>query len=95
MIPISLNPKTSQNINYKLTEAYLAKVITIDDIAMTTDDIPNPAESNNKVIITNDYGVLDYSLVRQINSKDVVDLTEKALEEAIDSKKKNYSIFGE
>ena len=41
------------------------------------------------------FGVLDYSLVRQINSKDVVDITEKALEEAIDSKKKNYSIFGE
>ena len=46
-------------------------------------------------LIKVNFGVLDYSLVRQINSKDVVDLTEKALEDAIDSKKKNYSIFGE
>jgi hypothetical protein len=46
-------------------------------------------------LIKVNFGVLDYSLVRQINSKDVVDLTEKSLEDAIDSKKKNYSIFGE
>ena len=63
MIPISLNPKTSQNINYKLTEAYLSKVLTIDDIAMLSGDIPTPKEENNKVIITNDYGVLDYSFI--------------------------------
>ena len=38
-------------------------MLTTDNIAYDTDDIPSPAENNNKVVVTNDYGLVDYSFI--------------------------------
>ena len=38
-------------------------MITTDDVAITQSDVRTPYEENNKVIITNDYGLLDRSFI--------------------------------
>ena len=53
-----------------------------------------------KIAGINDYikpnfGVLRYGVTKSINPRDIVSITEKTLDEAVDSSKRNYSIFGE
>jgi hypothetical protein len=46
-------------------------------------------------LVKPNFGVIKYVSSRQIDSRELVKLSERCLEEARESNRRNYSIFGE